>query len=257
MSKNSTFRLPRSPSASRDFLSKEDLEASLKEVAGALRTDIFRSQETQYRLLEGLTAIYSTLAPRIPLPPMRGWPVSPDFGALLVTEVLEHGPKVIVEAGSGVSSLLMGYALQKTGEGSLYSLEHDPSHADRSRALVRAHHLESYVQVIHAPLVQHGLDGSHACIWYDLTRIRDVRDIELLVIDGPPGALGPLARYPAVPLLVDRLVPHCRVVIDDAAREDELEAVRRWLREGYGFKDGRIVDCEKGAIVLERAMFPG
>ena len=41
-------------------------------------------------------------------------------------------------------------------------------------------------------------------------------------------ATGPIARYPAVPVLLDRLSSTAAVVLDDMVRQDEQEVVRRW-----------------------------
>ena len=42
---------------------------------------------------------------------------------------------------------------------------------------------------------------------------------------------GPLARYPALPLLRDRCAPGARFILDDAARPDEKAIINRWTRE--------------------------
>ena len=65
--------------------------------------------------------------------------------------------------------------------------------------------------------------------------------IDLLVVDGPPAhaASHGLARYPALPLLADRLAPGGTVVPDDAERPGQQEVLRRWEREtGLGFDRG-------------------
>jgi hypothetical protein len=57
--------------------------------------------------------------------------------------------------------------------------------------------------------------------------------IDLLLVDGPPAyAAGhALARYPALPVLGDRLASGATVVLDDAERPGEQEVLRRWERE--------------------------
>ena len=57
--------------------------------------------------------------------------------------------------------------------------------------------------------------------------------IDLLVVDGPPAfAVGfAHARYPALPVLRDRLAPGATVVLDDVERPGEQEVLRRWEGE--------------------------
>ena len=74
----------------------------------------------------------------------------------------------------------------------------------------------------------------------------------MLVIDGPPETTGPLARYPAGPLLFPRLKPGASIFIDDAHRHDEKEAVARWLRERPDLTC-TWVPSEKGCAVLRQA----
>ena len=73
----------------------------------------------------------------------------------------------------------------------------------------------------------------------------------MLVIDGPPGFLQKHSRYPALPMLNERLAEYCAVFLDDAAREDEQELVRRWLKENPGFQV-EYIENERGCYILKR-----
>ncbi len=208
-----------------------------------------------YTQIEALHGLHLTLGLTTPLPPMRGWAVSPDFGVLLVSTIRELRPRTIVEASSGVSSVISGICLKELGgAGCVVSLEHDEEYVQRSRDALQFHGLGGIVSVEHAPLVEHVL-GGQAYIWYDTTAVDRLESIDLLVIDGPPGPLGPLIRYPALPLLVGRLSPNAVVLLDDAARAAEREIVDRWVAEYPDFRV-RYVDTEKGAVVLSRISAP-
>lgn len=206
-----------------------------------------------YRLTEGLVGLYATLDIRLPLPPMRGWPVSPDFAAIMVAEILGHRPRHVVEAGSGISTVLIGYALQKLGSGRAFALEHDPDHAARTKELVEMHGVADFVEVFHAPLIPQGA-GAEDLVWYDIGSLPAAPLLDFLVVDGPPASSGPQARYPALPLLRDRMSPRCRVLIDDAARSEEQQTAKRWVcpEMGFGFVRAHSFDCEKGAVLLCR-----
>jgi predicted O-methyltransferase YrrM len=209
-----------------------------------------RAQARDYRQIESLFSLFAVLRIEHPLPPMRGWAVSPDLAATLVSLILERKPGFVLELGSGVSTLLAAYTLKKVGSGRILSLEHDEAYAAASAEDLRRHGLEGFASIRHAPLRPLTLNGQ-SWLWYDPALLDDVKAIDLALIDGPPGDLQRLARYPALPVLMPRLSPDAEVVMDDYRRRDEREIASRWLREFEEFS-GREVDTEKGAIVLSR-----
>jgi hypothetical protein len=73
--------------------------------------------------------------------------------------------------------------------------------------------------------------GKYPFQWYGQSVLDDVDAIDMLIVDGPPSATGELARYPALPVLADRLSEGASVLLDDAARDDEQRVIERWRRE--------------------------
>jgi predicted O-methyltransferase YrrM len=148
----------------------------------------------------------------------------------VVDEILRLKPRLIVECGSGTSTLWLAYALQRTGSGKVVTLEHSPSFADSLRQQLQRHELESYVDLRVAPLEKHGL-GSEKHDWYAKQAISDIANVEMLLIDGPPGWVGPMARYPAMPILIEKLCDGALIIFDDSNRADETEVKKRWFVE--------------------------
>ena len=72
--------------------------------------------------------------------------------------------------------------------------------------------------------------------WYDPEIFTDISEIDLLVVDGPPEIVGSEARYPAVPLLEQRLAAKAMIVLDDAERNDEDRIAARWVAEFSGLQ---------------------
>jgi O-antigen/teichoic acid export membrane protein/predicted O-methyltransferase YrrM len=210
-----------------------------------------RAQVWNYRQIESLFSIYSTLNIAQPLPPMRGWSVSPDLATVMISLIHELKPMVIVEAGSGASTLISAYTLKKEGAGLVVSLEQDELYADITRANVNRHGLGDFASVRHAPLKKVTID-SRPWLWYDLAKIADLTSIDLLIIDGPPGNIQRLARYPALPLLADRLSDRAVIVLDDFFRHAEKEILARWLRDFPGFTH-QVVGTEKGTAILRKS----
>jgi len=210
-----------------------------------------RSQVWDYRQVESLFSVYATLNVAQPLPPMRGWGVSPDFANLTMSLIHELKPSVIVEAGSGVSTLIAGYTLKKEGGGLTVSLDQDESYTEITRANVNRHGLGDFCSVRFAPLCKVMIDGQ-TWLWYDLKKLEDVKSIDMLIVDGPPGNIQRMARYPALPLLVDRLSDRAVIVLDDCFRHAEKEILARWLREFPGFTH-QVVATEKVTVILRKS----
>jgi len=186
----------------------------------------------QSRELEAMFQLFHEFVPRAPMPSSGDFALNPS-DLLEVLHLIEtKRPRTVLELGSGTSSVWIGYALEKFG-GKLVSLEHDHGYAQKTRALLSAHGLTASAEVRDAPLVSLPI-GDGAYQWYDPAAMADLHDIELLLIDGPPAATGPDARFPAMHVLERRLAATATVVVDDANRPDEQEAVRRWTETVQG-----------------------
>ncbi|WP_435745532.1 class I SAM-dependent methyltransferase [Nocardioides sp. SYSU DS0663] len=195
------------------------------------------------------------LAAMVPLrggvPALGGWAASPDFAVEVVDRLLTERPRVVVEAGSGASTLLLALAAREHGlDTRIVSLDHDAHFAARTRELLERHGVADRAEVRWAPLARTHVVG-HLTPWYDEEALADLHDVGLLVVDGPPTGTGPAARYPAVPLLQDRLAARCTIVVDDTGRQDDREVVDRWARLLPDF-DRTDLPLEKGASILRR-----
>jgi len=214
-----------------------------------------RQRRVDYRQIEALSALREHLNLREPLPPMRGYAISPDFAVILLETLRDHKPRHTLELGCGVSTLIGAYTLEQYElEGRITSVEHQPAFAQITRDNLARHGLSAFVQVVDAPLVL--LRGLHRWRgrWYHAPSI-PADAIDLLVIDGPPQYQNPspLARYPALPVLFGRLSPGALILVDDADRAHERRAIRRWLRE-YPLIEVRRFDTEKGTVLLRKTV---
>lgn len=181
------------------------------------------------------------------IPYSEHWSAAADFLELIVDEVINLKPATILECGSGVSTLMLAAACRESGQGRVLSLEHQQEYASDLRDIVASYALQEFVTIIDAPLVHtpvNGLDYQ----WYSLDNLVEC-DIDMMVIDGPPGRLQKNSRYPALPLLAGRMAPACSIFLDDAAREDEREIVRLWVQELPGLNSSYI-DNERGCSRL-------
>jgi predicted O-methyltransferase YrrM len=203
-----------------------------------------------YKQTEAMLNLHSTLKLRRPLPQMRDYAIYPDFASTLVGLILEEKPKVILELGSGVSTIISGYCLEQLGRGKIWSVEHDKKYAGITRKNLRLHEVEKYAKVIHAPLKEVRF-GDRTWHWYDRPKLKDIKSIDMLVVDGPPGPMQKLSRYPALPVLHKQLAPGAIVVLEDAKRRDEKQIIKMWQHEFSDFKY-EFFYTQKGAAVFRK-----
>ena len=165
-----------------------------------------------YHQFEAVEQLLPLLKLSAPLPPSRGWAASPDFLLTLAHVTKRVKPRLTVELGSGVSSLV----LAKSGAKKIVSLDHSEEFGNQTREMlashgvrgvdIRIHELESYA-------------GKYK--WYARSTFKNLAKIDLLVIDGPPSSTNPDARYPALEHLIPLLSAKATIVLDDVDREEE------------------------------------
>lgn len=210
----------------------------------ALHRQIEIQQFKVFRQTEALAGLYNTLDIQHPLPTTRHRAASPDFLHLLAREIFRVQPEFIVEAGSGTSTLVAAYCLKKLGRGKIISLDHLEKYADISRQTIKSHGLDKFAEVRYAPIKEYEIDDKKYP-WYDNTGLEALGRIDLLVVDGPPRNIAADARYPAIPILIDKLHENSIVLLDDGARPAEKEIVAQW-KQKYGL-DYTVEPMEKGA----------
>ncbi len=219
-----------------------------------LLTQLYRRIEDRIddarSLSEAALALYYELRPIAPLPLLRDYALAPDSALLLCKLVRETAPKVVVETGSGVSTLVIGYELKALGKGGrLISLELDERYAQRTREEVARHGLSEWVTVVHAPLCEVIVEG-RSYRWHDPRALEGVAAIDLVFDDGPPLYLGRALRDAALPLLQAKLAPDAVYCINYVAAE-ERRTVAHWLARDPALH-AEWIKTKKGNVVLRR-----
>ena len=221
------------------------------ETVRRVEADTQKELKQTFRQLEALQNLNAVLPTSDVLPATRGWAASPDLLLALVDLVITDRPSLIVECGSGASTLWLALAMRRFGiDGRIIALDHDPVFSGRTRDFLGRHDVLDLAEVRDAPLESFSLDGE-TYSWYARTAWEDLAGIDLLFVDGPPAATGHQARYPALPLLNKSLSPIATIVLDDLIVPDTLEVLPRWLDADPGFSS-EILPLEKQAAVLRR-----
>ncbi|MBA1204438.1 methyltransferase FkbM [Pseudomonas capeferrum] len=221
--------------------------AELTSVRKALESTIKKEMLNTAQQLEAFLGIQNFLNHGERLPGMHGWPISPDFALYLIELIDGHQYDLILEFGSGTSTVLMAKTLARIDR-------------QRSRKVatvqVAFEHLEQYhvqtlgnltqaglanaVQLTLAPLVPFLAPNGNTYAYYDcnvklaeLAGQMSAAGLKILmIVDGPPGSTGKHARYPAVPAVLKHFKGAALdIVLDDYIRDDEKEVARMWVDE--------------------------
>lgn len=209
------------------------------------------SVDSVYSQLESLTWLQRRLQIRGSLPNLRGWAASADTLLALHSYITSKKPSVVVELGSGASSVVIADALRQNNNGRLVVFEHLEKYANETKQLLASEDLSEWVDFRVAGLCKwHGehINSSteRSSVWYDHKQIEDIGAIDLLFVDGPPGSACPYSRYPAVPALFNQFADYIEIWMDDTNREDEREICTIWAQkyhlklEKHAFDKGLI-----------------
>lgn len=178
------------------------------------------------------------------LPNLGSWKADTWFLWRIVEAIERLRPREVVELGCGASTLVIAKALETNGAGRLSSYDQHAGFVEATSQWLATHNLGAALR--HAPLVEDPSGWSHT--WYALHSLP--REIDLLVIDGPPWALNPFIRGRAETLF-DRIVPGGMILLDDAARPGERIVAARWKRDWPDFAF-TLLPGAKGTLIGTR-----
>jgi hypothetical protein len=190
-----------------------------------LLRDLIREGQLQQYALTQVRPLFGEIPAEL-----GGWAadaVLTQHVARLVTDVR---PRFVLECGSGSSTIAVAQCLKAFG-GRILTLEHNHDFARRTTAALALRGLSDVARVVAAPLTSRELGGT-VLSWYGPEYEGFLESaIDVLIVDGPPKASGPRARYPAVAALKSRLAPECWIVMDDGDRPDERAIAHAWREE--------------------------
>lgn len=207
--------------------------------------------EHQHYKIQAIGEIQNLLTFRAPIPAMNGWAATPELAVTVLKEIIRNKPNTIVELGSGVTTLINGYGLEKYNpKGKMISIDHDSDYAAITNSEIELHGLENVVELRVAPLKKVNINST-AQTWYDSSAFEFKAKIDLLIVDGPPVKTEKYARYPALPVLHEHLSDSCTIIIHDTKRKQESAIVKNWLNEFPSFQESKL-RTDKGISVLSR-----
>jgi protein-L-isoaspartate O-methyltransferase len=118
-----------------------------------------------YRQTEAFIQLNNLLQFKAAIPPTRSWAASPDLLLLISETVKKNKPSLVVELGSGVSTLVTA----KSGARKVISIDNSEEFGGKTRELLKEHKVRG-VEIRIAPLRPYA-NGSD---WYDTSTIKDL-----------------------------------------------------------------------------------
>lgn len=200
----------------------------------------------------------------------HGWPISPDIGLTLIDYIENKSVDLVLEFGSGTSSVLFAKAFQLANteqkdwclERPIISFEHNEEYLEKTSLLLKSHKCREIVNLVHAPLVDFDYSEQQKFSYYDCDEIisnlsdslANKKKTILILIDGPPGVTNKNARFPALPILLNHLSKHRLIIVmDDYKRDDEKETFELWeslAEKRHLSHSSKVIETEKGLSIL-------
>lgn len=170
------------------------------------------------------------------------WALDVDSIHFYWAELLRLRPEIIIECGSGTSTIMAATYFKKEGiNGKLISLEQSEEEKASIEATLQKLNLADYVSVYYVPV---GADQN-----YDFSKFKPnmPQKADLILIDGPRGS-----RLNTLPNLKTFAKSGARWFLDDALRDSEQAYLQAWSKEngvdvegviplGKGFGTGSIL----------------
>lgn len=192
--------------------------------------DIHQLQEDQL----ALTQLFKMFPDGMFLP-LTTWVVSPREIVHACNEIVINNRKTIVEFGSGFSTICIAQVLKLYGrQATFITVEENSGWAEELGRILDNFGLRSYVRIVTAPIsdIKLPIGKAGQTKWYDTdilsTVFQGVSEIDLVLVDGPTGAISKYARYPAIPFLKDNLSKDFVVFVDDTFRPEEKTVAKDW-----------------------------
>lgn len=260
----------------------------INKTIGNLKNHVTASLGNTAKQLECFYGIQSYIERGVKPLSFHGWPISPDIGLYITGLIDSNNYDVIIEFGSGTSTVLMAKALQmkqlslpvrtdtdKRSKGDkkpvltnsdyvdlpskIVTFEHNSYYYDITLKALENNDVGHLVDLVHAPLVDYKYKDESQYLYYNceykLNQLANVfkdRKMNVLVlVDGPPGGTNKNARFPALVNLLNILPENVfTIVMDDYNRSDEKEIMDLWQEMAAD----RGIKCKFEVIPSEKGL---
>jgi predicted O-methyltransferase YrrM len=207
---------------------REEFTRSISGSVSELRDAQVDAKRKSYLTESAISFIVNQINTDRPIWFEYGWSADPILLATLYSEIRSSRPEYILDLGSGMTTLISAYALRDNGGGKVVAWEHMEEYATSITKKLADRGLGDFSKVEHKPLELQVIDGQ-TYNWFGGGLNGIEKKIDILIVDSPPGSTGRMARFPAIPKLLNHLSETAVVYLDDVHREEEKEILNRWL----------------------------
>lgn len=181
------------------------------------------------------------------IPPVfTEWTIDSDLLKIIIDDIYNKKYNInILELGTGLSTIVLSKILNKLNNGKLYSIENDRIFYEKTKKLLELNKLDNICDLFFSPLEYVYINGIK-WTWYNIYFLSKVNNIDILIIDGPPAYIQKMSRFPALPILIDKLNYNISIYLDDGNREDEKKIIREW-KNLYKELNFEFINTFKGA----------
>jgi hypothetical protein len=177
------------------------------------------------------------------------WALGPRSLDRILELVGRLRPKVILEFGSGISTVALALAISRGEQPDrrVISLEQDEAHGETTQRMLRDHGLDGFATVVVTPLVSEMVEGRLSTTYAVSQELRSAVGADrpdLIVVDGPAAEAG--GRFATIPV-AHQFTDSAYFVLDDALRDSELAAAAEWALLPYVEIHG-VEPVEKGLL---------
>lgn len=138
----------------------------------------------------------------------------------ILNDIFIYHPKTILEFGSGLSTVIINNFLIKENltEIEVYSIDQDEIWQNKLAEKCKKVYFFNFKINSKSPLAH-----SDKGIWFNIPEDHEILNIrpELVIIDAPKGSDCNMARYGALPFLIDKIPKSTIIFLDDTNRKDE------------------------------------
>ena len=244
---------------------------NLKELESRLMAHTKRELQNAVKQLEAYMGIQSFMTSGEASLDFHGWPISSDIALFLIKLLVSEEYDLVVELGSGTSTVIMAKAL-KLGSAHgeprrsvgkrITSFEHSAQYLEKTLAILTEVGCEEFVDLVHSPLEELSICNADYLYYSCEKKLGDIasslvgqKSKILVFIDGPPAATCEHARFPVMPVILRHFAGHeLHFLLDDFNRAEEKAVVKMWeqlLREQSFSYTKEELRFEKGALLLK------
>lgn len=179
-------------------------------------------------------SILQPLLTDLPYLPFNGGALRPICIAYILNEIIINQRKMILEFGSGLSTIMMARLIKKNNlDVKIFSVEHNQEWASIIERYLEKENLRQYVNIIRTDLKEIKTNLGNVN-WYEYnTIINNINHnkFDLIIVDGPPANAENIkySRYPALINMTDNFEEDFCLILDDANRKGEQQIIKSFL----------------------------